>query len=53
MPDEIPTIKEVAALLRVAEEPVYAPSLVREMPARTMRDQWRFKRTELDQWMDA
>ncbi len=41
MPDVVPTIKEVAALLEPAERAVYA------------RAQGRIKRTELDQWLDA
>ena len=53
IPDEILTIKEVAALLKLAEKTVYAMAAAGEIPAFKIRGQWRIKRTELDQWMDA
>ena len=53
MPDEVLTIKEVAALLKLAEKTVYAMAAAAEIPAFKIRGQWRIKRTELDQWMDA
>lgn len=53
MPDEILTIKEVAALLRLAEKTVYAMAAAGEIPAFKIRGQWRLKRAELDRWMDA
>ena len=53
MPDEVLTIKEVAALLKLAEKTVYAMAQTGEIPAFKIRGQWRLKRTELDQWMDA
>lgn len=53
MPDEVLTIKEVAALLKLAEKTVYAMAQAGEIPAFKIRGQWRIKRTELDQWLDA
>jgi excisionase family DNA binding protein len=53
MPDEVLTIKEVAALLKLAEKTVYAMANAGEIPAFKIRGQWRIKRTELDQWIDA
>jgi excisionase family DNA binding protein len=53
MPDEVLTIKEVAAFLKLAEKTVYAMAQAREIPAFKIRGQWRIKRTELDQWIDA
>jgi excisionase family DNA binding protein len=53
MPDEVLTIKEVAALLKLAEKTVYAMAQAGEIPAFKIRGQWRIKRTELDQWIDA
>jgi excisionase family DNA binding protein len=53
MPDEVLTIKEVAALLKLAEKAVYAMAAAGEIPAFKIRGQWRIKRTELDQWIDA
>ena len=53
MPDEVLTIKEVAALLKLAEKTVYAMAQAGEIPAFKIRGQWRIRRTELDQWIDA
>lgn len=53
VPDEVLTIKEVAALLKLAEKTVYAMAAAGEIPAFKIRGQWRIKRTELDLWMDA
>ena len=53
MADEVLTIKEVAALLKLAEKTVYAMAQGGEIPAFKIRGQWRIKRTELDQWIDA
>ena len=52
MTDEVLTIKEVAALLKLAEKTVYAMANGRELPAFKIRGQWRIKRAELDQWID-
>lgn len=52
MSDEVLTIKEVAALLKLAEKTVYAMANAGEMPAFKIRGQWRIKRAELDQWID-
>jgi len=52
MPDEVLTIKEVAALLKLAEKTVYAMAQAGEIPAFKIRGQWRIKRTELDRWID-
>jgi excisionase family DNA binding protein len=53
MPDEVLTLKEVAALLKLAEKTVYAMAQAGEIPAFKIRGQWRIERTELDPWMDA
>lgn len=53
MPDEVLTIKEVAALLKLAEKTVYAMAQAGEIPAFKIRGQWRIRRTEFDQWIDA
>jgi excisionase family DNA binding protein len=51
MPDEVFTIKEVAALLKLADKTVYA--MAGEIPAFKIRGQWRIKRAEFDTWIDA
>lgn len=52
MPDEVLTIREVAALLKLAEKTVYAMANAGELPAFKIRGQWRIRRTELERWMD-
>ncbi len=53
MSDEVLTIKEVAALLKLAEKTVYAMANAGEIPAFKIRGQWRIKRADLDKWLDA
>ena len=50
--DEVLTIKEVAALLKLAEKTVYSMAQQGEIPAFKVRGQWRTRRSELDRWMD-
>jgi excisionase family DNA binding protein len=50
--DEILTLPEVAALLRVAEKTVYTMAQRSELPAFKIRGQWRFKRIDLEEWIE-
>jgi excisionase family DNA binding protein len=50
--DEILTLKEVAQLLKVAEKTVYTMSQNKELPAFKVRGQWRFRREDIDRWID-
>ena len=50
--DEILTLKEVTRLLRVAEKTVYTMAQKSELPAFKVRGQWRFRREDLDRWID-
>ena len=50
--DEILTILEVARLLKVAEKTVYTMAQKHELPAFKVRGQWRFKRDDLDTWIE-
>lgn len=52
MTDEVLTIKEVAALLKLAEKTVYSMAQRGELPAFKVRGQWRIRRAELDRWID-
>jgi len=52
MPDEILTLAEVALLLKVAEKTVYTMAQGGEVPAFKVRGQWRFKRDDLDHWIE-
>jgi excisionase family DNA binding protein len=53
MADEVLTIKEAAALLKLAEKTVYTMAQAGEIPAFKIRGQWRIKRSEFDCWLDA
>ncbi|WP_440144288.1 methylation-associated defense system helix-turn-helix domain-containing protein MAD1 [Bradyrhizobium canariense] len=52
MPDEILTLPEVAQLLKVAEKTVYTMAQKRQLPAFKVRGQWRFKRVDIDRWIE-
>jgi excisionase family DNA binding protein len=52
MPDEILTLAEVALLLKVAEKTVYTMAQRGGVPAFKVRGQWRFKRVDLDHWIE-
>ena len=51
-PDEIMTLKEVARLLKVAKKTVYTMAQRKEMPAFKVRGQWRFRREDIDRWIE-
>ncbi len=53
MSDEILTVLEVAALLKVADKTVYTMAQQGELPAFKVRGQWRFRRTDIDGWIQA
>jgi excisionase family DNA binding protein len=52
MPDTILTLPEVAHLLKVAEKTVYTMAQKAEIPAFKVRGQWRFKRDDIDSWIE-
>jgi excisionase family DNA binding protein len=52
MPDSILTLPEVAGLLKVAEKTVYTMAQRGQLPAFKVRGQWRFKRSDLEQWIE-
>jgi excisionase family DNA binding protein len=52
MPDEILTLNEVAQLLKVADKTVYTMAQKAEIPAFKVRGQWRFKRADIDRWIE-
>nr|WP_244627235.1 helix-turn-helix domain-containing protein [Microvirga tunisiensis] len=47
------TLPEVSKLLKVAEKTVYTMAQQREIPAFKVRGQWRFKRVDIDQWIET
>ena len=50
--DDILTLREVAGLLKVAEKTVYTMARQAEIPAFKVRGQWRFRRRDIDRWID-
>jgi PTS system nitrogen regulatory IIA component len=50
--DEILTLEEVAKYLRVSERTVYDFAQKGEIPAGKIRTAWRFKKTEIDKWVN-
>ena len=52
MPDEILTLPEVAVLLKVAEKTVYTMAQKAQLPAFKVGGQWRFKRDDIDRWIE-
>lgn len=52
MPDEILTLPDVARLLRVAEKTVYTLAQNGGLPAFKVGGQWRFKRLDIDRWIE-
>ena len=52
MSDPILTLPEVANLLKVAEKTVYTMARNDQSPAFKVRGQWRFKRDDIDRWID-
>ncbi len=54
MPDpEILNIKEVAALLRVAEKTAYTLAQNGELPGFKVGGQWRFRVRDIEAWIDG
>lgn len=52
MRDEILTLPEVAKLLKIADKTVYTMAQKNELPGFKVGGQWRFKRADLDQWIE-
>jgi excisionase family DNA binding protein len=52
MNDDVLTIKEVAAILKLAEKTVYAMANEGELPAFKVRGQWRIRKVDFDRWME-
>jgi excisionase family DNA binding protein len=51
--DEILTIPDVAALLKIAEKTVYGLAQRGELPAFKVGGQWRFSRAAMKQWIQS
>ena len=58
MPDEHPgtailTLKEVSEYLKVTERTIYRLAAGKKMPAFKVGGSWRFKKTDIDQWIKS
>lgn len=51
-PDEILTLKQVAAYLKLAERTVYLYAQTGKLPGIKIGSAWRFRRSDLDRWLD-
>ena len=51
--DEVLTLKEVATLLKIAERTAYMMVQRGGLPGFKVGGQWRFKRADIDGWMEA
>jgi len=51
--DEVLTLQEVAALLKIAERTAYMMVQRGDLPGFKVGGQWRFKRVDIDAWMEA
>jgi len=49
--DEILTIREVAAHLKIGEKTAYTMAQSGELPGFKVRGQWRFRRSDIDAWI--
>lgn len=52
MTDEILTLPEVAKLLKVTDKTVYTLAQKGVLPGFKVGGQWRFKRVDLDAWIE-
>jgi len=51
--DEVLTLQEVAGLLKIAERTAYMMVQRGDLPGFKVGGQWRFKRKDIDAWMEA
>ncbi len=51
--DSVMTVREVADYLRVNQRTVYRLAVDRTLPGFKVGTTWRFKRTDIDRWIDA
>lgn len=53
MTDDILTIKEVAAYLKLKEKTAYRLAAEGKIPGFKVGGSWRFKRSEVEKWIDS
>ena len=49
--DQVLTIRDVAAILKLAEKTVYSMAQDGELPAFKIRGQWRIRKLDFEQWL--
>lgn len=52
MTDQILTLKEVAAYLKLAEKTAYKLAAEGKLPGFKVGGSWRFKETDIDRWIE-
>jgi len=50
--DEVLTIKEVAAHLKIGEKTAYSMAQAGELPGFKVRGQWRFQHSDIVRWIE-
>ena len=53
MSDEIMTLKDVAAYLKLAEKTAYRLAANQELPGFKVGGSWRFRKVDLLKWIDS
>jgi len=52
MPDQILTLKEVAAYLKLAEKTAYKLAAAGKLPGFKVGGSWRYKQSDIDRWIE-
>ncbi len=50
--DAFYTLKELAALLKVADKTIYSMAQDGQLPCFKVRGQWRFSRKDIEEWIE-
>ncbi len=53
MSTDVLTIREVAALLKIGEKTAYTMVQAGDLPGFKVRGQWRFRRVDVDLWIEC
>ncbi len=51
--DNLMTLAEVAAYLRLSKDTVYRMASAGKLPASKVGSQWRFRKDDVDQWLET
>ncbi len=53
LPEPVLTLKDVAAYLKVDDRTIYRLALAKKMPAFKVGGTWRFRKGDIDAWIEA